>query len=129
MEKKVVEISTWALVVNALYYLPKNIPMSLNCNDKEYFWRYLLMAAEEMEKHFPDLRLYTDKGSLENVLYNDNLYINKGDNCVSLDAGVTWRDIDDINEYKPLEITGRFKEIFKDAYAKSLTYTSTLEIK
>lgn len=115
------EISSWKLVVNALFFLPDSTPMSLDYDNKRYFWEYLLIAAEKLENDFPDLRLYTDKYSLENVLHNDNLYIKMDtkDNSIYLEEGVTEKDIEDINEYIPPVIKTRFPEVFRDAFLLS----------
>lgn len=112
------EISSWKLVVNALFYLPERTPMPLDPQDKKYFWRYVLMAAEDLETEFKDIFLYTDKYSLENVLWNDNLYINIKDNSLYLDEGVSKDDIEVINEYLEPNIKNKLPDVFKSAYQR-----------
>lgn len=119
------EISSWKLVVNALFFLPDRVSMSLDPDNKRYFWKYLLIAAERLENDFPDLRLYTDKYSLENVLYNDNLYIRRDtkENSIYLDEGITEKDMEDVNEYISSVIKIRFPEVFRDAFLSSCGLT------
>ena len=109
------EISPWSFVVNALYFVKDQKPLSLNPRDSMYFWEYTLIAFEKLKSEIADICIYADRYSLENVLWNDNLYINIKDDKLSIDKGV---NIKRVNRYLDPDIRERLPKIFVDAYKK-----------
>lgn len=107
------EISPWKFVVNALYSIKGQEPLSLNPDDKTYFWAYTLIASQTLKEKLADICVYADRRSLENVLWNDNLYITVKDDKLLIDENV---DIDLVNQYLDDAIKGEIQGAFKNAY-------------
>ncbi len=111
-------ISPWKLVVNALYFVRHEPPLSLDPHDKRYFWKYTLIASEKLKNNFEDIRIFSDKYSLENVLLNDNLYISVEDDKLCVDDGI---DINSVNKYLDPLIKDKLSDIFREAYKEATT--------
>lgn len=114
------EINPWNFVVNALYAARDKTPLSLNSQNTYYFWKYTLIAFKKLRKELRNVCLYLDRHSLENVLWNDNLYIKIEDDTLRIDNKV---DIDIVNEYLDPSVRKKLSKIFLDAY-EELEYAS-----
>lgn len=110
------EMSSWKLVINALYYAREKDPLSLNpSSDMRDFWDYVMRASESIKRN--DICVYDDRYSLENVLWNDNMFVHIDKDIVRLSDTVNSSDIDRVNEYYDPGIRLKFNEIFNEAYA------------
>lgn len=107
------EISPWGFVVNALYFVKGQKPLSLNPKDEKYFWEYTLIAFEKLKSEIEGICVYADRYSLENVLWYDNLYINIKNDNVFIDKSV---DIRSINRNLDADIKKKLPKIFVAAY-------------
>ena len=110
------EISPWKFIINGLYCVKDSEPLSLNPEDKEYFWKYTMLALEKIKTELDedDVCVYADRYSLENVLFNNNLYITiNNKNKLALDGNL---NIDSVNKYLNPDLGKKLSDIFKEAY-------------
>jgi len=110
------EISPWNFIINALYYVKDKEPLSLNPQDKKYFWKFTFISSKFLKKDFENICLYFDRYDLENVLWNNNLYIEIKDDKLQIDNSIDEKYIRQINEYLNQDIRKRLPEIFNKAY-------------
>jgi hypothetical protein len=110
-------ISPDLFIANALYYVKsKPVPLSLDPKDRKYFWRYTFLASEKIRKEFKDIFLYSDKNSLENVIYNKGWYVKIKDNKLGVSHKMKKRDLEEINACLDPDIKKALPKIFREAY-------------
>ena len=111
------EISPDLFIVDALYYVKGKQPLlSLNSKDSKYFWRYVFLADKEIRKQFKEIIMYSDKNSLENVIYNKGWAIKIKDNKLKIDYRINKERIEEINKSLDPEVKKALPKIFKNAY-------------
>ncbi|MEK6906532.1 MAG: hypothetical protein AABW81_02835 [Nanoarchaeota archaeon] len=116
---KAEEISPWKFAINSLYSVKDRMPLSLDHNDKMYFWKYTLIALEKIKKEFSDkeLNVYADRNSLENAISISGLYIKTKNKKLFLSEDM---DIFSVNKYLKKETEERLTKIFREAYDEML---------
>ena len=110
------EMSSWKLVVNALYYARGKDPLSLGLSSgKRHFWDYVLKASESIKRN--DICVYDDRYSLENVLWNDNMFVHIERDTVRISNSMSSEDLSRVNEYFDANLRSKLSDIFNEAYS------------
>jgi hypothetical protein len=115
------EITPWKFVINSLYVIRDKEPLSLNLDDgcQRYFWRFTEIVSDSLREHLRNVVIFDDRYSIENVLWNDNLFIK----IVGQQVAIAERLTDDIlensiNKYLDEDIKKSLPALIEKAYVE-----------
>jgi len=115
------EITPWKFVINSLYVIRDKEPLSLNLDDgyQRYFWRFTEIVSDSLREHLRNVTIFDDRYSIENVLWNDNLFIK----IVGQQVAIAERLTDDIlensiNKYLDEDIKKSLPALIEKAYVE-----------
>ena len=115
------EITPWKFVVNSLYVIKDEEPLSLNLDDglQKYFWRFTFLVSDLLRKHLKNVMIFDDRHSIENVLWNNNLFIKIDGQRIVIAERLTYDFLkNNINEYLDNDIKDSLPNLIKMAYDK-----------
>ena len=113
------EITPWKFVINSLYVIRDKEPLSLNLDDgcQRYFWRFTEIVSDSLRKNLKNVTMFDDRYSIENVLWNDNLFIKIDGQRVAIAERLTDNILEnDINKYLDEDIKSSLPDLIKKAY-------------
>lgn len=115
------EITPWKFVINSLYVIRDKEPLSLNLDEgyQRYFWRFTEIVSDHLRKSLKNVTIFDDRYSIENVLWNDNLFIKIVGQQVAIAERLTDNILENsINKYLDEDIKKSLPDLIKKAYGE-----------